>query len=170
MVQDLARAQRRIEATITALGQLASGQLARIEDREPIDVPEMLDRVARENARPGIGVEITVEADDAGTVWGLACGAAAGRRQPGAQRRHSRRGHPRAAHRRPTGESPITVDDNGRGLPADEHEKVLGRFARAAPRPRVVPGLGLALVAQQAALHGGASNCPTDRSAGCAPG
>jgi hypothetical protein len=44
VVQDLARAQRRIEATITALGQLASGQLARIEDREPIDVPEMLDR------------------------------------------------------------------------------------------------------------------------------
>ena len=34
VVQDLSRAQRRVEAIITALGQLASGQLAQVEDRE----------------------------------------------------------------------------------------------------------------------------------------
>ena len=70
VVQDLSRAQRRVEAIITALGQLASGQLAQAEDRELIDVTDMLDRVARENMRPG-GVEIVVEADDdLGTIWG----------------------------------------------------------------------------------------------------
>ena len=52
VVQDLSRAQRRVEAIITALGQLASGQLAQAEDRELIDVTDMLDRVARENMRP----------------------------------------------------------------------------------------------------------------------
>ena len=51
VVQDLSRAQRRVEAIITALGQLASGQLAQAEDRELIDVTDMLDRVARENMR-----------------------------------------------------------------------------------------------------------------------
>ena len=44
----------------------------------------------------------------------------------------------------------------GRGLPADEHEKVLGRFARGSTAAPGGSGLGLALVAQQAALHGGA--------------
>ena len=71
VVQDLSRAQRRVEAIITALGQLASGQLAQVEDREIIDVTDMLDRVARENMRPGGTVEIVVEADDdLGTIWG----------------------------------------------------------------------------------------------------
>ena len=49
----------------------------------------------------------------------------------------------------------ITVDDNGRGLPAEEHENVLGRFARGSSAAAGGSGLGLALVVQQAALHGG---------------
>ncbi|PRC49988.1 two-component sensor histidine kinase, partial [Mycobacterium sp. ITM-2017-0098] len=48
VVGDLSRAQRRVEGIITALGQLASGQLAQAEDREVIDLTDMLDRVARE--------------------------------------------------------------------------------------------------------------------------
>ncbi len=157
VVQDLSRAQRRIEATITALGQLASGQLAQIEDREPIDLPEMLDRVARENTRPDGGAEITVEADDAGTVWGWPAGLRLAVdnlvrnavTHGGATRvllTASRHGEYLT----------IVVDDNGRGLPADEHRKVLGRFARGSTAAPGGSGLGLALVAQQAALHGGA--------------
>ena len=53
VVADLSRAQRRVEAIITALGQLASGQLAQDEDRELIDVTDLLDRVARENRAGG---------------------------------------------------------------------------------------------------------------------
>ena len=49
----------------------------------------------------------------------------------------------------------IVVDDNGRGLPAEEHQTVLGRFARGSTAAPGGSGLGLALVAQQAALHGG---------------
>jgi signal transduction histidine kinase len=155
VVGDLARAQRRVEAIITALGQLASGQLARIEDREPIDVAEMLDRVARENVRSG-AVEIIVEADEAGTVWGWP----AGLRLAVDNLVRNAITHGEATRivlraRRYEWLLAITVDDNGRGLPAEEHQKVLGRFARGSTATAGGSGLGLALVAQQAALHGG---------------
>lgn len=59
-----------------------------------------------------------------------------------------------AAHRRgPRLE--IVVDDNGCGLPAEEYGTVLGRFSRGSTAAAGGSGLGLALVAQQAALHGG---------------
>ena len=93
VVGDLLRAQRRVEAIITALGQLASGQLAQVEDRELIDVTDMLDRVARENARVGGAVEIVVEARGHRLDLGLARRPAAGRRQPGAQRERARCGN-----------------------------------------------------------------------------
>ena len=49
----------------------------------------------------------------------------------------------------------IVVDDNGRGLPEQERQTVLGRFSRGSNAVPGGSGLGLALVAQQAALHGG---------------
>jgi len=162
VVGDLARAQRRVEAIITALGQLASGQLAQVEDRELIDVTDMLDRVARENARAG-DVRIVVQSDDAiGAIWGwpgglrlavdnlvrnaIAHGGATtivltARRRPGRDGR---------------GDAlTIVVDDDGCGLPAEEHQFVMGRFARGSTATPGGSGLGLALVAQQAQLHGG---------------
>jgi two-component system, OmpR family, sensor histidine kinase PrrB len=157
VVNDLSRAQRRVEAIITALGQLASGELAQVEDREVIDVTDLLDRVARENMRPGGSVEVVVAADDnLGTVWGW----------PGGLRlavdnmvrnavAHGPATRIMLSGRRIDHLIMITVDDNGRGLPADEHNNVLGRFARGSTAAPGGSGLGLALVAQQAALHGG---------------
>ena len=157
VVLDLSRAQRRVEAIITALGQLASGELAQVEDREVIDVTDLLDRVARENMRPGGPVEVVVEADDnLGTIWGW----------PGGLRlavdnmvrnavAHGPATRILLSGRRIDHSITITVDDNGRGLPVDEHNNVLGRFARGSTAAQGGSGLGLALVAQQAALHGG---------------
>ena len=155
VVADLSRAQRRVEAIITALGQLASGQLARPEDREPIDVADLLERVARENMRQSPGVEISWQADDAGIIQGWPGGLrlavdnlvrnaithggatrivlTAGRRARDGD--HRRRQRPRAARRRAP--------------------NVLGRFARGSTAAPGGSGLGLALVAQQAALHEG---------------
>jgi signal transduction histidine kinase len=168
VVGDLTRAQRRVEAIITALGQLASGQLAQVEDREPIDVTDMLDRVARENMRASTA-ELLVEADEAiGTVEGWPGGlrlavdnlvrnaithggasriVLAAHRTPGPMDPESERRGPDVLT--------IVVDDNGRGLPADEHQAVMGRFARGSTAVPGGSGLGLALVAQQAELHGG---------------
>ncbi len=157
VVADLSRAQRRVEAIITALGQLASGQLAQDEDREVIDVTDMLDRVGRENMRVRRDVQIEIDAaDDLGTVLGW----------PGGLRlavdnlvrnavTHGQAGRIVLAAHRDGGVVTIVVDDNGRGLPAEEHEAVLGRFSRGSTAASGGSGLGLALVAQQAALHGG---------------
>ena len=166
VVGDLARAQRRVEAIITALGQLASGQLAQVEDRELIDVTDMLDRVARENSRAE-HVEIVVQSDDdIGAIWGW----------PGGLRlavdnlvrnavAHGGATHiVLAAHRHDAvgdqhdegGDAlTIVVDDDGCGLPVEEHVFVMGRFARGSTAAPGGSGLGLALVAQQAELHGG---------------
>lgn len=156
VVADLSRAQRRVEAIITALGQLASGQLAQAEDRELIDVTDMLDRVARENKRAGGVAEIVVDADNLGTIWGW----------PGGLRiavdnlvrnaiTHGEATRVVLTARRLDGAVTIVVDDNGRGLPAEEHETVLGRFRRGSTAAPGGSGLGLALVAQQATLHDG---------------
>jgi two-component system, OmpR family, sensor histidine kinase PrrB len=156
VVADVSRAQRRVEAIVTALGQLAFAQLAQAEDREPIDIVDLLERVARENTRPSSTVEVELQADRVGTMWGWFGGlrlavdnlvrnaithGQANRVVLGAYRRDHH--------------VEIIVDDNGRGLPADEHRNVLGRFARGSTAAPGGSGLGLALVAQQAALHEG---------------
>jgi signal transduction histidine kinase len=157
VVADLSRAQRRVEAIITALGQLASGQLAQADDRELIDVTDMLDRVARENMRTAGDVEIVVEAeDDLGAIWGWPSGLRLA--VDNLVRNAVTHGH---ATRIVLAAWPndhtmtIVVDDNGGGLPAEEHQPVLGRFSRGSTAAPGGSGLGLALVAQQAALHGG---------------
>jgi two-component system, OmpR family, sensor histidine kinase PrrB len=157
VVNDLSRTQRRVEAIITALGQLASGQLAQAEDRELIDVTDMLDRVARENMRISGGAEIVVEAaDDLGTIWGWPGGLrlAVDNLVRNALTHGGATRVVLAAHRC-DGVLTFTVDDNGRGLPAEEHETVLGRFRRGSTAAPGGSGLGLALVVQQAELHGG---------------
>src|SRR4051812_8461939 len=131
VVADLARAQRRVEAIITALGQLASGQLAQAEDREEIDVTDMLDRVARENTHTG-DVEIAVESDDGvGTVWGWPGGLrlAVDNLVRNAIAHGEATRIVLAAHRWDRS-MVIVVDDDGRGLPTEEHGAVMGRFAR----------------------------------------
>jgi len=156
VVADVSRAQRRVEAIITALGQLASGQLARAEDREPIDVADLLERVARENTRPESTVEVALAADDVGTIWGWPDGLrlAVDNLVRNAIT-HGRANRVVLAAYRRDDHIEIIVDDNGRGLPAGEHRNVLGRFARGSTATPGGSGLGLALVAQQAALHEG---------------
>jgi signal transduction histidine kinase len=157
VVMDLSRAQRRVEAIITALGQLASGQLAQAEDREPIIVTDMLDRVARENMRLHTEVEIVVEADDdLGAIWGWPSGL----RLAVDNLVRNAIAHGQAtrivlAARRVGDSMVIVADDNGRGLPVEEHKAVLGRFSRGSTAAPGGSGLGLALVVQQAALHHG---------------
>jgi signal transduction histidine kinase len=156
VVADLSRAQRRVEATITALGQLASGQLAQAEDREVIDVDELLDRVARENSRTAVTAEISVECDGAGTILGWPTGLrlAVDNLVRNAVT-HGRANRIVLSARRHGDQVVIEVDDNGRGLPADEHTAVLQRFSRGSTAQIGGSGLGLALVEQQAVLHGG---------------
>ena len=156
VVADLSRAQRRVEAIITALSQLASGELARAEDREPIDVAYLLERVTQDHMRATPPVEIDVHADDAGMIFGWPSGL----RLAVDNLVRNAITHGGATRivltaQRHTDRVDIIVDDNGRGLPAEEHRAVLGRFARGSTALPGGSGLGLAFVAQQAVLHDG---------------
>lgn len=156
VVADLSRAQRRVEATITALGQLASGQLAQAEDREVIDVDELLDRVARENSRSAVAAEISVESEGRGTILGWPTGLRLA--VDNLVRNAVTHGHATRivlSARRLGDRMVLIVDDNGRGLPVEEHTAVLQRFSRGSTAAVGGSGLGLALVEQQAVLHGG---------------
>ena len=52
----------------------------------------------------------------------------------------------------------IAVDDNGSGIPEAERTVVFERFSRGSNASVSGSGLGLALVAQQAELHGGTAS------------
>ena len=52
----------------------------------------------------------------------------------------------------------IAVDDNGSGVPEAERHVVFERFSRGSTASHSGSGLGLALVAQQAQLHGGTAS------------
>ena len=52
----------------------------------------------------------------------------------------------------------IAIDDNGTGVPEAERAAVFERFSRGSTASRAGSGLGLALVAQQAELHGGTAS------------
>ncbi|HEY7054660.1 MAG TPA: HAMP domain-containing sensor histidine kinase [Mycobacterium sp.] len=157
VVADLSRAQRRVEAIITALGQLASGQLAQAEDREKIDVDDLLERVARDHTRQSPLVKIDVRAEEAGTIFGWPSGLRlAVDNMVRNAITHGGATHIDLAAHRQDDTLAIVVDDNGRGLPVAERSTVLGRFARGSTATAGGSGLGLALVAQQAALHNGA--------------
>jgi two-component system sensor histidine kinase PrrB len=65
-----------------------------------------------------------------------------------------------------SGNAHIAVTDDGPGIPADQREVMKQRFARG-PGPRSDgSGLGLALVEQQAVLHGGALHLDVSPRAG----
>jgi two-component system sensor histidine kinase PrrB len=52
----------------------------------------------------------------------------------------------------------IAIDDDGTGVPEEERALVFERFARGSTASRSGSGLGLALVAQQAEIHGGTAS------------
>ena len=60
----------------------------------------------------------------------------------------------------------IVVDDNGAGVPEEERRTVFERFSRGSTASRSWSGLGLALVAQQAELHGGTASLGTNSAGG----
>lgn len=157
VLADVLRAQVRVEATLTALGQLAAGDLPEAGDRDAIGVADLL-RLAAEDARrahPALEVvvdeppQVGVRGSFEGLRMALANAVVNAVRHGGAGRVRL------GARAADDGGIVLTVDDDGRGLPADEREAVLGRFVRGSTAGAPGSGLGLALVAQQAARHGG---------------
>ncbi|WP_133691177.1 HAMP domain-containing sensor histidine kinase [Mycobacterium sp. BK086] len=156
LLGDVTRTQNRIEATLGALERLAQGELSTEADQVPVDITELLDRAAHDAMRVYPDLEVSLAPSPTCIIIGLPAGlrlavdnAIANAVKHGGATRvvlsavSSREG------------VQIAVDDNGSGLPEAERTAVFERFARGSTASHSGSGLGLALVAQQAELHGG---------------
>lgn len=156
VIGDVIRTQSRIEATLTALERLAQGELTTVDDFVPFDITELLDRAAHDALRIYPDVEVSLVPSPTVLMVGLPTGLrlvidnaiANAVKHGGASKIQLTVSS--------SGEGvEIAVDDNGTGVPEAERATVFARFSRGSTASRSGSGLGLALVAQQAELHGG---------------
>lgn len=162
VIADVMRTQSRIEATLTALERLAQGELTTVDDFVPVDITDLLDRAAHDAMRNYPGLRVSL----ASSTTVLMVGLPAGLRLVVDNAITNAVKHGGATEIRLNAESSgegveITVDDNGSGIPEDERAAVFERFSRGSTAARSGSGLGLALVAQQAELHGGTATMTT---------
>jgi two-component system sensor histidine kinase PrrB len=156
VVGDIIRTQSRIEATLSALERLAQGELTTVDDFVPVDITELLDRAAHDAMRNYPNLHVSL----ASSTTVLMVGLPAGLRLVIDNAITNAVKHGGATEILLSAESSsdgveIVVDDNGAGVPEDERAAVFERFSRGSTAARSGSGLGLALVAQQAELHGG---------------
>ncbi|WP_006243497.1 sensor histidine kinase [Mycolicibacterium tusciae] len=156
VIADVMRTQTRIEATLTALERLAQGELTTIDDFVPVDITELLDRAAHDAVRNYPEVRVSL----ASSTTVLMVGLPAGLRLVIDNAITNAVKHGGATEIQLSADSSgegveIIVDDNGAGVPEDERAAIFARFSRGSTAARSGSGLGLALVAQQADLHGG---------------
>ncbi|OBJ45642.1 two-component sensor histidine kinase [Mycolicibacterium mucogenicum] len=159
VIGDVMRTQSRIEATLTALERLAQGELTTADDLVPVDITELLDRAAHDAVRVYPDLNVALVPSPTVLMLGLPVGlrlvvdnaianavkhGGATRVQLSAVSSHDG--------------VQIAIDDNGTGVPEHERDAVFHRFARGSTASHSGSGLGLALVAQQAELHGGTAS------------
>jgi two-component system sensor histidine kinase PrrB len=159
VLSDVIRTQSRIEATLGALERLAQGELSTSDDHVPVDITELLDRAAHDAMRIYPELEVSLVPSPTCIIIGLPAGLrlavdnaiANAVKHGGATQVQLSAVSSRAGVQ-------IAVDDNGTGVPEAEREVVFERFSRGSTASHSGSGLGLALVAQQAHLHGGTAS------------
>jgi two-component system, OmpR family, sensor histidine kinase PrrB len=156
VINDVIRTQSRIEATLSALERLAQGELSTSDDHVPVDITELLDRAAHDAIRIYPDLDVSLAPSPTCIIVGLPAGLriavdnaiANAVKHGGATNIQLSAVSSRAGVQ-------IAVDDNGCGIPEAERQVVFERFSRGSTASHSGSGLGLALVAQQAQLHGG---------------
>ncbi|GBG39559.1 sensor histidine kinase [Mycobacterium montefiorense] len=159
VISDVIRTQSRIEATLSALERLAQGELSTSDDHVPVDITELLDRAAHDATRVYADLDVSLVPSPTCIIVGLPAGLrlavdnaiANAVKHGGATRVQLSAVSSRAG-------VDIAVDDNGIGVPEGERQVVFERFSRGSTASHSGSGLGLALVAQQAHLHGGTAS------------
>lgn len=153
---DVIRTQSRIEATLSALERLAQGELSTSDDHVPVDITELLDRAAHDAMRVYPDLEVSLVPAPTVIIVGLPAGlrlAVDNAIANAVKHGGATRVQLSAVSSRDGVE--IAVDDDGVGVPEAERTVVFDRFARGSTASQSGSGLGLALVGQQAELHGG---------------
>lgn len=156
VIGDTVRTQSRIEATLTALERLAQGELTTAEDFVPFDMTELLDRAAHDAERTYPDLQVSLVPSPAVLMVGLPVGLRLVIDNAIANAvKHGGASEVQLAVTSSGQGVTVTIDDNGSGVPESERAEVFERFSRGSTASRSGSGLGLALVAQQAELHGG---------------
>jgi len=156
VIGDVIRTQSRIEATLGALERLAQGELSTEADQVPVDITELLDRAAHDAMRVYPNLDVTLTPSPTCIIIGLPAGLRLTVDNAIANAvKHGGATRVRLSAASSRDGVVIAVDDNGTGVPESERRAVFERFARGSTASRSGSGLGLALVAQQADIHGG---------------
>ena len=156
---DVIRTQTRIESTLWAIERLAQGELSTSDDHSPVDITELLDRAAHDAMRVYPDLDVALIPAPTAIILGLPAGLrlsvdnaiANAVKHGGATRVQLSAVSSRAGVE-------IAIDDDGVGIPEEERTVVFERFSRGSTASHSGSGLGLALVAQQAELHGGTAS------------
>ncbi|KQY08610.1 histidine kinase [Mycobacterium sp. Root135] len=159
VLNDVIRTQTRIESTLWAIERLAQGELSTSDDHSPVDITELLDRAAHDAMRVYPELDVSLVPAPTVIIVGLPAGLrlavdnaiANAVKHGGATRVQLSAVTSRAGVE-------IAVDDDGVGIPEEERKIVFERFSRGSTASHSGSGLGLALVAQQAELHGGTAS------------
>jgi len=156
---DVIRTQSRIEATLTALERLAQGQLTTVDDFVPFDITELLDRAAHDAQHTYPNLQVSLLPSPSVLMVGLPAGLRLVIDNAIANAvKHGDATEIQLSAISSADGVEIAVDDNGAGVPEEERAGVFERFSRGSNASRSGSGLGLALVAQQAELHGGTAS------------
>ena len=156
VIEDIMRTQSRIEATLGALERLAQGELTTADDFVPFDVTELMDRAAHDAIRAYPDIDVALVPSPNVLMVGLPAGLRLVVDNAIANAvKHGGATQIRIGVTSSSDGVELIVDDNGSGVPEAERRKVFERFSRGSNAARAGSGLGLALVAQQAELHGG---------------
>jgi signal transduction histidine kinase len=162
VIGDTMRTQSRIEATLTALERLAQGELTTADDFVSFDITELLDRAAHDAERIYSDLAVSLVPSPAVPMVGLPAGLrlVIDNAIVNAVRHGGATEVQLAVHKSPAAVE-VTIDDNGSGVAEQERTAVFERFSRGSKVIHAGSGLGLALVAQQAELHGGTASLDT---------
>jgi len=156
---DVIRTQTRIESTLWAIERLAQGELSTSDDHSPVDITELLDRAAHDAMRAYPDLDVSLVPAPTVIIVGLPAGlrlAVDNAIANAVKHGDATRVQLSAVTSRAGVE--IAVDDDGVGIPEGERTIVFERFSRGSTASHSGSGLGLALVAQQAELHGGTAS------------
>lgn len=156
---DIVRTQTRIEATLSALERLAQGELSTADDHVPVDITDLLDRAAHDAMRVFPDLEVSLVPSPTCIILGLPAGLRLAVDNAIANAvKHGGATQVQLSAVTSRDGVEIAIDDNGGGLPEEERRIVFERFSRGSTASHSGSGLGLALVAQQAELHGGTAS------------
>jgi two-component system, OmpR family, sensor histidine kinase PrrB len=167
VIDDVIRTQTRIEATLSALERLAQGELTTVADFVPVDITDLLDRAAHDAMRNYPDLDVSLASPTTVLMVGMPAGLRLVIDNAITNAvKHGGATEIRLAAISSTDGVEITVDDNGLGVPEEERRAVFDRFSRGSTAARSGSGLGLALVAQQAEIHGGTAGLETSPMGG----